>query len=55
MERRGGGIERERRADEELAAAGIGPGHPSLFPDHIETPLGDEHEPTIGSEQGAGH
>lgn len=49
------GIERELRADDELAAAGIGPGHPSLFPDHIETPLLDDSEPTIGSEQGAGH
>ncbi len=35
------GIEREKRADDELAAAGIGPGHASLYPDSIETPLDD--------------
>jgi hypothetical protein len=29
---RAGGSERARRVDRELAAAGIGPGHPSLFP-----------------------
>ena len=28
----GGGEERARRMDSALAAAGIGPGHPSLFP-----------------------
>jgi hypothetical protein len=29
---RAGGSERARRVDSELAAAGIGPGHPSLYP-----------------------
>jgi hypothetical protein len=29
---RAGGSERARRVDQELAAAGIGPGHPSLYP-----------------------
>ena len=29
---RAGGSERARRVDDELAAAGIGPGHPSLYP-----------------------
>jgi hypothetical protein len=29
---RAGGAERARRVEEELAAAGIGPGHPSLYP-----------------------
>jgi hypothetical protein len=35
------GIERERLADEELRAAGIGPGHPSLYGqvDESDTPL----------------
>jgi hypothetical protein len=32
MVSRAGGSERARRVDEELAAAGIGPGHPSLYP-----------------------
>ncbi len=29
------GPDRSRRADEELRAAGIGPGHPSLYPDQL--------------------
>jgi hypothetical protein len=29
---RAGGAERARRVDQELSAAGIGPGHPSLYP-----------------------
>lgn len=29
------GPERSRRADQELRAAGIGPGHPSLYPDQL--------------------
>jgi len=32
MVSRAGGSERARRVDDELAAAGIGPGHPSLYP-----------------------
>jgi len=35
------GPAREARADAELLAAGIGPGHPSLYPD-ATTPTGDE-------------
>lgn len=42
------GPERAARADAELLAAGIGPGHPSLYPDHLTfdddaegTPAGD--------------
>jgi hypothetical protein len=34
---RAGGSERARRVDEELAAAGIGPGHPSLYPTEGES------------------
>jgi hypothetical protein len=34
---RAGGSERARRVDEELAAAGIGPGHPSLHPGEGES------------------
>ncbi len=50
------GVEREKRADDELAAAGIGPGHASLYPDSIETPLDDaasEAESDIGAERDA--
>jgi hypothetical protein len=34
---RAGGPERARRVDEELAASGIGPGHPSLYPTEGES------------------
>jgi hypothetical protein len=33
-QRAGGGERRTKRLDDTLAAAGIGPGHPSLYPDH---------------------
>ena len=35
-----GGSERARRVDEELAAAGIRPGHPSLYPAEDGSPEG---------------
>jgi hypothetical protein len=38
---RAGGSERARRVDEELAAAGIGPGHPSLYPAEGESREGE--------------
>jgi hypothetical protein len=34
-EGRMGGPERAARADEDLRSAGIGPGHPSLYPDEL--------------------
>ena len=37
------GPDRSRRADEELRAAGIGPGHPSLYPDQL---VADDDPPT---------
>ena len=38
------GVDRERRADEELARAGIGPGHPSLYPDDLVGDHPDEDD-----------
>jgi len=41
--RRAAGADREERADEKLAAAGIHPGHPSLYPDEgVEAPPGED-------------
>ena len=44
------GPERSRRADDELRAAGIGPGHPSLYPDRL---IADD-EPSEASLPGSG-
>jgi hypothetical protein len=45
------GPERSRRADEELRAAGIGPGHPSLYPDQL---IADDEPPEASLPGGGG-
>jgi hypothetical protein len=45
------GPERSRRADDELRAAGIGPGHPSLYPDQL---IADDEAPEAPLTRGGG-
>ena len=46
---RNAGPQRERRVDEALLSAGIGPGHPSLYPEPAGSDGGDIASPAVDS------